>query len=352
LRTTVVVGSIGRIDIERVFYVKALLAAVQAAGSRMDQVNISDGDAAQRKSLFRWLCLARSLDRALCELNERWFPAEGEEAVIVGCFCDLRLSDIVAPHYRDPFVVYLMRGANLVRLVAQVIGKSAGYGKGRPVPFTGPVEMNVVPWVAGDLGTSVGVATGAAFALQNQHSDNVVVCTFGDGTANRGDIHESINLASLWRLPIIYVCQNNRWAISQSSDTYLPAPIAARAAGYGIPGCDVDGQDLDAVRAVVGAAVERARAGAGPTLVEALTIRARGHWAGDQAGYRQRRAAPDTPDPLELYWSRLVNDRVVSYRELGDIVTEVERTVTAAVEAAVDLPDPTRDDVGIGEVFA
>src|SRR5579864_2239688 len=128
-----------------------------AENSGPDVANRSQG-----LQVFRWMALCRALDIALCAENQRWFPAEGEEATIVGAFFDLRPSDAVAPHYRDPFVVYLMRGAELWRLAAQVLGKIDGYNKGRSVPFNGPVELKVVPWVAGDLGTTVGTATGAA----------------------------------------------------------------------------------------------------------------------------------------------------------------------------------------------
>ena len=110
---------------------------------------------------------------------------------MVGAFCDLRPDDAIAAHYRDPLVIYMMRGAEMARLVAQVLGKVGGYNKGRSVPFTGPVDLKIVPWVAGDLGTSLGVATGAALAFQQEGSDRVCVCTFGDGTANRGDFHEN-----------------------------------------------------------------------------------------------------------------------------------------------------------------
>src|SRR5437660_1191660 len=112
--------------------------------------------------LYRWMTLSRELDRVLCAENSRWFPSAGEEGVIVGSFCDLRPDDAMAPHYRGPFIAYIMRGAEMWRLVAQVIGKSAGYNRGRSVPFTGPAGMSVIPWVAGDLGTSLGIATGAA----------------------------------------------------------------------------------------------------------------------------------------------------------------------------------------------
>ena len=218
--------------------------------------------------------------------NPRWFPIEGEEASVVGSFVDLRPGDAAAAHYRDPFVVYLMRGAEMWRLAAQVLGKAAGYNKGRSVPFSGPVELGIVPWVAGDLGTTVGTATGAALAFQQAGSDGVCVCTFGDGTANRGDVHEALNLAACWRLPIVYVCQNNGWAISQADSSYLAGSIAARAAGYGMPGALVDGNDVEAVRASVGQAIARARAGDGPSLIEARTWRWRGHWAGDAQAYR------------------------------------------------------------------
>ena len=159
----------------------------------------------------------------------------------------------------------MMRGAEMARLVAQVLGKVGGYNKGRSVPFTGPVDLRIVPWVAGDLGTSLGVATGAALAFQQEGSDRICVCTFGDGTANRGDFHENLNLAASWRLPIVYVCQHNGWAISQPAKDYLPAPVATRAAGYALPGLEVDGNDLDAVRRTMMGAIARAREGKGPS---------------------------------------------------------------------------------------
>src|SRR5215218_4152290 len=218
--------------------------------------------------LYRWLAVARVLDRALCAENPNWFPIEGEEASVVGAFADLRASDVAAPHYRDPFVVYLMRDAEMWRLVAQVLRKGAGYNKGRSVPFNGPFHLRHVPWVAGDLGTTLGTATGAALALQDAGADDICVCSFGDGTANRGDFHENVNLAASWRLPIIYVCQHNGWAISQRATDYLPAPVASRAAGYGMPGFEVDGNDLDVVRRTMTKAIARAREGKGPSLIE------------------------------------------------------------------------------------
>ena len=298
--------------------------------------------------LYRWMLLARALDEALCELNPRWFPCVGEEAVIVGSFVDLRMTDVVAPHYRDPFIVYAMRGAEIWRLAAQVLGRADGYSQGRAVPFTGPAAARVVPWVAGDLGTSVGVATGAAVALQAAVGDDVCVCTFGDGTANRGDVHEALNLAAVWKLPIVYVCQNNGWAISQPADSYLAAPIHQRAIGYGMPGALVDGQDVEAVRAVVGAAVARARRGEGPSLIEARTWRAKGHWAGDDQSYRKAEAAQT--DPLGLVEARLRSGGVTE-AELVAWRAEAAARVAKELELARASRAVVAADLGLGEVY-
>jgi TPP-dependent pyruvate/acetoin dehydrogenase alpha subunit len=302
--------------------------------------------------LYRWMVLCRELERALCACNPRWFPVEGEEAVVVGAFCDLRDDDAAAPHYRGPFVVYLMRGAELWRLAAQAFGKSAGYNKGRSVPFNGPFGSGVVPWVAGDLGTSLGTATGAALAFKQEGSDRVCVCSFGDGTANRGDFHENINLAAVWQLPIVYICQNNGWSISQRAATYLPAPVVARADGYGIPGVSVDGDDVEAVREAVGEAVSRARRGEGPTLIEALTSRRHGHWAGDKGAYRRESDAVDREDPIERYASRLLERGEATSDELERIRAMVAEEVAAEVERARREPDAGPPELGVEEVYA
>jgi pyruvate dehydrogenase E1 component alpha subunit len=298
--------------------------------------------------LYRWMFTSRALGTAICSLNPRWFPAEGEEATLVGSFCDLRADDAAAPHYRDPFVVYLMRGAELWRLVAQVIGKAAGYNKGRSVPFNGPFELGVVPWVAGDLGTTIGTATGAALAFTQQHSNRVCVCSFGDGTANRGDFHENINLAAVWRLPIVYVCQNNGWAISQTAASYLPAPVAARAAGYGIPGETVDGHDVEAVRTAVGGGIARARDGRGPTLIEALTSRRRGHWAGQHVDPE----ATPPPDPIEVLEKRLLKRGEATPSDLLSIRDAVGAEIAQAVARAKAALDAGEADLGLDEVYA
>ncbi len=308
--------------------------------------------------MYRWMVLCRVLERACARGNPRWFPADGEEAAIVGTFYGLRPDDIIAPHYRGPFVTYLMRGAKIDRLVGQALGKANGYSKGRSVPFTGPVALNVVPWVAGDLGTSLSVATGAALSLAYRREsaetvDQCVVLSFGDGTVNRGDFHEALNLAAVWKLPIVFVCQNNQFAISLSTPTYLAASIVERAAGYGVPGTCIDGNDPLAVNDAVGGAVERARGGAGPTLIEARTYRLAGHWAEDTAPYRDasEQQLRLRQDPIVLARERLLAQGVDS-ATLDAVEIGARRLVEEAFARVRELPDAGPGELGLDEVEA
>ena len=300
--------------------------------------------------LYGWMTLSRELDEILCAANPRWFPSAGEEATMVGAFCDLRPDDAIAAHYRDPLVIYMMRGAEMKRLVAQVLGKVGGYNKGRSVPFTGPVDLNIVPWVAGDLGTSIGIATGAALAFQQEKSDRICVCSFGDGTANRGDFHENLNLAASWRLPIVYVCQHNGWAISQPAIDYLPAPVADRGAGYGIPGVEVDGNDLDAVRRTTKEAIARAREGKGPSLIEARTWRAKGHWAADTQDYRTNHSETSMADPLARCGDRLIARGEASAKDLEMLRDAARATITSTLASVKALQDTGEAELGLNEI--
>jgi TPP-dependent pyruvate/acetoin dehydrogenase alpha subunit len=304
--------------------------------------------------LYRWMLLSRVLEAECARRNSRWFPAEGEEATIVGGFFGLRADDAVAPHYRGPFAVYALRGAELWRLACQALGRAGGYARGRAVPFTGPFALNVVPWVAGDLGTSIGVGTGAALAFAYEGSDRVAVISLGDGTVNRGDFAESLNLAACWKLPVVYVVQHNGWAISEPSASYLPAPVADRAAGYGLPGEQVDGNDVLAVHAAVQRAVARARAGLGPSLIEAKTYRLGGHWAADAAGYRPAAelTAWRARDPLPRAERLLQKRGLASASELTALQKAVAAEVAVAFARAENSPAPCESDLGLDEVFA
>ncbi len=298
--------------------------------------------------VYRWMLWSRLFEEECGRRNPRWFPVEGEEATIVGSFFDLRPDDVAAPHYRGPFVVYAMRGAEPWRLAAQALGRSDGYSRGRSVPFSGPLSVNIVPWVAGDLGTTLGVATGAGLAFAYEGSDRVCVVSFGDGTANRGDFHENLNLAACWNLPVVYVCQHNGWAISESAESYLPAPIAARAAGYGMPGESVDGNDVDAVRETVGRAVQRARRGDGPSLIEARTYRLGGHWSADRSPYRAAGAAEPwrAREPLAAFAARLKEAGLADSDALSELTQQLQAEVTEAFARAERSPEPGPDELG------
>jgi acetoin:2,6-dichlorophenolindophenol oxidoreductase subunit alpha len=153
-------------------------------------------------------------------------------------------------------------------------------------------------------------------------------------------------------LPIVYICQNNGWAISQRHHGYLPAPVVARAAGYGIPGVAVDGQDIDAVRAAVVEAAARARAGGGPTLIEARTIRLKGHWAGDNAAYRTTGDYDAGEDPLDLLATRLLDRGEATHTDLIEARTTAETTVEEAMERAKASRDVTAADLDADGVYA
>ncbi|HEV2125848.1 MAG TPA: thiamine pyrophosphate-dependent dehydrogenase E1 component subunit alpha, partial [Chloroflexota bacterium] len=305
--------------------------------------------------LFRLMVLCRVLENACCELNSRWFPAEGEEAAIVGSFFGLRPDDFIAPHYRGPFIAYYLRGAELPRLIGQVLAKANGYSRGRALGFTGPIEQRALPWVAGDLGTSLGVATGTAVGHQYDGTDRVTVCTFGDGTTNRGDFHEALNLAAVWRLPIVYVCQHNQYSISLHSSQVLACDsIASRAAGYGMPGVSVDGNDALAVHAAVQEAIGRARSGHGPTLIEACSYRLGGHWASDPGGYRSEEdvAAWRAKDPITRLHAALLESGALDQEEIERVWADARSQVAAAVEEAQAAPSAEGTGLGLEEVFA
>jgi TPP-dependent pyruvate/acetoin dehydrogenase alpha subunit len=304
--------------------------------------------------MHRWMLFSRIMEAECCRRNPRWFPAQGEEAILVGAFFGLRPDDLAAPHYRGPFVIYAMRGADPRRLAAQALGKATGYSLGRSVPFTGPADLNVVPWVAGDLGTSIGVAAGAALSIAYRGGAQVVVLSVGDGTTNRGDFHESLNLAAVWKLPLVVVVQNNQYSISLHLSSVTAAPIVDRAAGYGIPGMAVDGTDVLAVHEVVAAAVARARRGDGPSLIEARAYRWGGHWAADRALYRPAAEVDEWTrrDPITLLETRLLDQGVLSQAEIERVRRTVEAEVAAAFSQAEQDPPAGWEQLGIGEVFA
>jgi TPP-dependent pyruvate/acetoin dehydrogenase alpha subunit len=200
---------------------------------------------------------------------------------------------------------------------------------------------------SGIVGGAIPVATGIGLALKMQHSQRVVVSFFGDGAANNGAFHESINLAALWKLPVIYVCENNGYATSVSVKRSTSVKdIGVRGVAYGIPGLSVDGNHVDDVFAVASDAVARARAGDGPTLIECKTYRIRGHFEGDDAFYRTKEEVAEARkrDPIDYWKLKLVNEGILTETEFEAMAARADEEVAEAAEFAKNSPFPAPED--------
>ncbi len=210
----------------------------------------------------------------------------GQEAVAMGACWNLRESDAITSTHRGHHHC-LAKGARPDRMMAELLGRTEGYSRGRggsmhvAIPDIGLLGTN------GIVGGGIPIATGAAFGIQVQERDDVCVCFFGEGAAATGVFGEALNLASLWRLPLIMVCENNQYVELTPQVLHVAGEIWRRGEGYDVPGVRVDGNDVDAVADAMDDAIARARAGGGPTLVEAVTYRWFGHYAGDAAAYRE-----------------------------------------------------------------
>jgi pyruvate dehydrogenase E1 component alpha subunit len=206
---------------------------------------------------------------------------------------------------------------------------------------TGDISVGAVPANA-IVGSNIPIAAGIALSCKYRKTDNVVVCFFGDGASNEGGFHEGINGAALWNLPVIFVCENNLYGASTPVKATMKIDtIAERAASYGIPGERVDGNDIAATRAI-----ERARRGEGPTLLELMTYRIAGHSRSDACAYRpdEEEAAWFARDPIKLYRNLLLDSGVASETELSAIDAAIDERVDKAVELAEASPDPLPED--------
>jgi len=298
--------------------------------------------------LWRSLVLARAFDQAMVAHNPHWHEARGEEAVVVGGFSGLRPDDVVAPHFRGACAVSLIRGADPAQVAAAVFGTdqspSGGNWRGDICPTPGD---RMVGMFSGSLGTTVAYATGAALHLQRTRPGAVAVCAFGDGTANAGIVAESLNLAAMLRLPVVYLCQDNQYATSLPSSRALAGGMTARSAGFGIPAEEVDGNDVEAVLAARDRVVQRARDGAGPSLVHARTYRLGGHYMNDPETYRSTDEVAEwlQRDPLTRYAATLADAGTLSrdeaQRQLDEETTRLTGIVGAAKQsaAATDLDE-------------
>lgn len=311
-------------------------------------------DANLLTSLFHLLAKGRVLESLLGKLPG-FHPGVGEEGVVVGSFFGLGDSDYIAPHYRGALLAAHIRGADLRRLIAGVLGKVTSYSRGRVRgDICLPLEFRTLGMFSGVLGNPLNISTGIALTASLDGKGSVVVTSFGEGTSNLGTFHESLNLAACLALPIVYVCQNNGYAMSTRTGYALKcASVADRAAGYGMPGVRVEGNDVVAMHQAVQAAVARARAGQGPTLIDAVTYRISGHYSADPNDYQPKdeRAAWLAKDPLLQLKALLKEQGILTEAQLTDIEKAAEAEIAAAIAEAQGDPDPGLDVLGPDDLY-
>ncbi len=297
---------------------------------------------------FRTMLTIRRLEERINELfgqgriRGTTHLSAGQEAVAVGVCAALRPDDQVTSTHRG-HGHFIAKGGEPKRILAELYGKATGYARGRGGSQHMACHEIGFLGANGITGGGIPIATGAALAAKMLGTDRVVVCFFGDGATAQGTFHESLNIASLWKLPIVYVCENNLYAMSTPVHEACAVPdIAARAAAYAMPGVSVDGSDVFAVREATAEAVARARRGEGPTLLECKTYRFFGHSKSDDCAYRSREEEEyyKKRDPVALLRRALVNEGGVSEEELCEIEREVEKIIDEAVEFAEDSPLP------------
>ena len=315
----------------------------------------------QLLDMYRKMVTIRHFDqRAVEEFHAGHIPGVvhayiGQEAVAVGVCATLRRDDKIASTHRGHGHT-IAKGADIQLMMAELFGRSNGYchGKGG--------SMHIADFSVGMLGANgiVGagmpIATGAALAAQLDGGDRVAVAFFGDGASNEGSFHSSLNLAAIWKLPVIFVCENNGWAVSVPSTYALSVEdVSARASAYNIPGVTVDGTDVLAVYEAAEQAVQRARSGQGPTLLECKTHRWRGHseQRGNPTDPRPRDAVArgQQHDPLIIFAEALQAQGVATAAQLGQIDSEVRQAVEDAIAFANASPMPQPEDA-LSDVFA
>lgn len=300
-----------------------------------------------QRSLLRTMLLIRKLEAAWGEayLNEEigGIPpslSTGQEAVSAGACAALEDGDFVFTTHRGQ-APQVARGLDPRRILAELYCRRTGYNKGKSYHVT-DAERGVIG-MGGIVAAQVPVAAGKALAQKRLGTDRVSLAFFGDGASNEGAIHEATNLAAMWDLPLILLCENNGYCISQPVNEAVKAPtIAERAGGYGLPGTVVNGNDPLAVHDAVAAAVARARGGAGPSLIEARTNRLGGHLVHDPQSYRSKEelAAAWESCPIKVFSERLVKEGVISQADFARLETDVEAEIAEAVVFARQSPFP------------
>ena len=275
----------------------------------------------------------------------------GEEAVAVGACTALRDEDYITGNHRSHGHP-ISKGGDVRRAMAELLGKATGYCKGKGG------SMHLADFEIGILGESgivasaLPVAVGAALGSKMQNNDRVVISFFGDGASNQGACHEAMNMASIWKLPVIFLCENNQYAVTTSfRDTVAVENVSDRAVAYSMPGVLVDGQDVMAMHEATVAAIQRARAGEGPSLIEARTYRYEDHSEGLNRILREPYRTDEEVeqwkerDPISLHSTWLREQGVATEEEIDSVWSEVNQAIGDALEFARNSPYPDADDL-------
>jgi pyruvate dehydrogenase E1 component alpha subunit len=316
--------------------------------TRSDEVIVKRHDRNLLVEMFRRMALIRNFDSRLPVLTTQSLirgsshPCIGQEAVAVGACLALQGSDYVTSTHRGHGHT-IAKGGNVCFMMAELLGRANGCCRGKGG------SMHIADFSIGMLGANgivgggIGIAAGAALSSSIRKSKQVALCFFGDGAVNQGVLLECGNMAALWKLPLILVCENNQFAMStRPNEVTGNLDLPGRMAGLGIPGSTVDGMDVLAVFDMVAAAVERARNGEGPYFVEARCYRYEGHFFGDGLKYRTKDelAIWRDKDPIPAWRDRLVKAGVMTQEEADKIAQEAEEAVNQAVEFAKNSPFP------------
>lgn len=331
---------------------------VEDAGSLDGQMHLAHAkgnEQVQWLSMYEQMLKIRTFEE---HVNQLYLTAKmpglahlyvGEEAIAVGVCTALRRDDYITSTHRGHGHC-LAKGASIDRMFAELLGKEAGYchGKGGSMHIadqdTGNLGANAI------VGGSAGIATGAAMSSKMRGSDQVTVCFFGDGALGQGVLYEVMNMASLWKLPIIYVCENNQYNEYTHNRETTAGEMSARARAFGIPTEEIDGQNIRAVYAAASRMVEHARQGEGPTFMLCETYRYHGHHVGDiqRAYYRSKEEEEHWKterDPLKLLANWLIGEQLADSSILAQIEQRVQAEVEAGEQFALNAPYPDTSEV-------
>jgi pyruvate dehydrogenase E1 component alpha subunit len=305
------------------------------------------------KAMYEALLKSRLVEERLAEPNNQGdlpgliHSAYGQEAIHVGSLLHLKNGDVYMTA-RGHMAMNIVAGMDLKRMFAEIYGKSNGYckGKGGDIHLCSFEHGNLAG--KGIIGATIPIAAGAALSFKMRRQSNVAFCFFGDGAANQGTFHEGINMASVLKVPVIYICNNNHYAWTTPVTEHMNINnIADRALSFGIPGRIVDGNDIVAVYETVGDAVTLARRGGGPTLIEAKSMRIRGHHEGDPQKYRPPEEIEtwEKRDPLDRLTQRLLDDQIMKTDEMKRRRQGFMEEIEAAVQFAREAPFPEDSEV-------